>query len=222
MLVGPQAPTGVTAVPGNTTATVSWTAPARLDGGTLTGYTASAAPGGAACTTSGSTTCTITGLANGTAYSVTVVVHTTVGDSGASMPATVTPKSAAPTGPIVSGYRKSKCVDDSKDSRANGTKILMWTCNGSPEQTWTIELDGTIRINGKCMDTYRERKNDKAPVELYACTGSANQQWQARGGALVNSVSRKCLDDPGFNVTNGTPLEIYTCTGGANQQWKLP
>ena len=36
VLAGPQAPTGVTAVPGDTAATVSWTAPASLDGGTLT------------------------------------------------------------------------------------------------------------------------------------------------------------------------------------------
>jgi alpha-tubulin suppressor-like RCC1 family protein len=91
VLAGPQAPTGVTAAPGNTTATVSWTQPGSLDGGTLTGYTATAAPGGAACTTTGATTCTITGLADGTTYTVTVEARTTVGDSGASTPATVTP-----------------------------------------------------------------------------------------------------------------------------------
>ena len=91
VLAGPQAPTGVTAVPGDTTATVSWTQPGSLDGGTLTGYTATATPGGAACTTTGATTCTITGLADGTTYTVTVEARTTVGDSGASTPATVTP-----------------------------------------------------------------------------------------------------------------------------------
>ena len=53
VLTGPQAPASVTAVPGDTTATVSWTAPASLDGATLTGYTATAAPGGEACTTTG-------------------------------------------------------------------------------------------------------------------------------------------------------------------------
>ena len=91
MLAGPQAPAAVTAVPGDATATVSWTAPGSLDGGTLTSYTATAVPGGHTCTTTSATTCTITGLANGTTYSITVVAHTTCGDSGASMPATVTP-----------------------------------------------------------------------------------------------------------------------------------
>jgi alpha-tubulin suppressor-like RCC1 family protein len=51
VLTGPQAPSGVTAVPGDTTVTVSWTAPTNLDGGTMTGYTATAAPGDAECTT---------------------------------------------------------------------------------------------------------------------------------------------------------------------------
>ena len=95
-------------------------------------------------------------------------------------------------------------------------------CNGSAEQDWAIEPDGTIQINGKCMDIYRDRKTNKAPVELWTCTGGANQQWHAVNGTLVNPVSGKCLDDPRFNVTDGTRLEIYTCNGGRNQQWKLP
>ena len=95
VLAGPQAPTNVMATPGDTTAAMSWTAPASLDGGTLTGYTATASPGSKTCTTTGATTCTITGLADGTTYSVTVVADTTVGESGASAPASVTPGSVA-------------------------------------------------------------------------------------------------------------------------------
>jgi hypothetical protein len=221
VLTGPQAPAAVTAVPGDTTATASWAAPARLDGGTLTGYTANASPGGQTCSTAGTTSCTITGLANDIIYSITVVAHTTAGDSGASAPFTVIPQIGTLTGPIVSGYRNTKCVEDSNDSTVNDTKIVMEDCNGSPAQNWAIETDGTIRINGKCMDIYRDEKTNKAPVELWTCTGGANQQWEA-GTSLVNPVSGKCLDDPRFNTTDGTQLEIYTCNGGRNQQWKLP
>jgi len=142
-------------------------------------------------------------------------------DSGASTPAVVTP-AAAGTGPIVSGYRTTKCGGDHNDSRANGTKIVMWDCDGSAAQNWTAQNDGTIRINGECMDIYRDEKTNKAPVELWTCTGGANQRWQARNGSLVNPVSRKCLGDPRYNVTDDTQLEIYTCNGDASQQWKLP
>jgi len=221
VVVGRDAPTGVTAVTGDDAATVSWRSPANLNGGTLTGYTATASPGGETCSTVGATTCTITGLADGTTYRITVVAHTTNGDSGASTPATVT-VTHGPSGPIVSGLRATKCIDDSGDASANGTKLVIGDCNGSAEQTWTIEGNETIQINHKCMDIFRERKSNKALVELYTCSGGANQQWQAVNGTLMNPVSGKCLDDPRFNVTDGTQLEIYTCNGGANQQWKLP
>ena len=87
----PPPPTGVIAKPGNGSAIVSWTAP-TLQSGSVTGYTATASPGGQSCTTTGATTCTITGLTNGITYTVTVIAHTTVGDSGPSAPATVTPQ----------------------------------------------------------------------------------------------------------------------------------
>ncbi len=219
VLTGPQAPTSVDAVPGSTSDTVFWAAPASLDGGTLTGFTATAAPGGAACSTTGATTCAITGLTQGAAYTITVITRTTAGDSGASAPAIFT---AQPTGPIVSGDRSAKCVDDSGDSAVNDTRIVMWDCNGSAEQAWTVAPDGTMQVNGKCMDIYRDQKANKSMVELWTCTGGANQQWRAVNGTLVNPASGKCLDDPRFVTTDGTQLEIYTCNGGANQQWTLP
>jgi alpha-tubulin suppressor-like RCC1 family protein len=94
--ITPGAPTGVTATPGDTTATISWTAPTSLGTGTLTGYTATAtaASGTFSCSTTSVTTCVITGLSDGTTYTVTVVTHTTDGDSPASSAATVTPVGA--------------------------------------------------------------------------------------------------------------------------------
>jgi len=222
VLTGPGAPTSVTAATSSTSATVSWVAPASLDGGTLTGYTATASPGGPACSSTTATTCTITGingLADGSQYDVTVVARTTSGDSGASAPYII---GRTPTGPIVAGVLTTKCVSDSGDSSANDTPVVMGDCNSSAGQNWTVETDGTIQTNGKCMDIYRDSKANKAPVELWDCTGGGNQQWQASNGTLVNPVSGKCLDDPRFNATDGIQLEIYTCNGGSNQQWQLP
>ncbi len=219
VLAGPHAPSGVTALPGDTTATVSWAAPASLDGGTLIGYTATALPGGSACTTTSTTTCVVTGLTDGITYSISVVARTTAGDSGASAPATVTP---GHTGPIISGLRATRCVDDLADSTKNDTPVVMWDCNGRPEQSWTIETNGTIQVNGKCLDIYRQETKNKAAIELWTCHGAPNQQWHALGRTLVNPHSGKCLDDPRWNTTNGTQLEIYTCDGSPNQKWILP
>jgi alpha-tubulin suppressor-like RCC1 family protein len=91
VLAGPAAPAQVMARPGDRGATVSWRAPASLDGGALTGYTATARPGGWMCATKQAARCTITGLRNCIRYRVTVVVRSTAGRSGESTAATVTP-----------------------------------------------------------------------------------------------------------------------------------
>lgn len=169
--------------------------------------------GGDACSTTGATACTLAGLAGGVAYGVTVVVHTTVGDSEASAPVTVTPQSAGgSSGPIVSGARATLCVTDSSNSAVNDTKIVIAPCDGSAAQDWTVETDGTVRIHGKCLDVFRSAKASKTPVDLWTCTGGTGQQWQARAGTLVNPASGRCLDDPRQSAAAGTQLRSTPAT----------
>ena len=88
----PDTPTGVSATAGNGRATVSWRAPVSTGGSPITGYTATANPGGAQCVTTRATSCTITGLANGRSYRFTVIARSAAGTSVRSAPTrTVTP-----------------------------------------------------------------------------------------------------------------------------------
>jgi hypothetical protein len=80
----PSAPSGVSAVPGNASALVSWTAPASTGGSPITGYTATSSPGTQTCTTSGALSCTVSGLTNGTPYTFTVTATNAVGPGPAS------------------------------------------------------------------------------------------------------------------------------------------
>ena len=79
----PNAPTGVTAVAGNTTADLDWTAPAFSGGAPITSYTVTRSPGNVTSSVSG-TSATVTGLTNGTVYTFTVTATNAVGTGAAS------------------------------------------------------------------------------------------------------------------------------------------
>jgi len=81
----PSHPLRVVAEPGTHAATVSWTRPASDGGSPITGYVVTSFPGGKACTTS-TTSCTITGLNNGTTYTFTIAAFNAVGTSATSAP----------------------------------------------------------------------------------------------------------------------------------------
>jgi hypothetical protein len=89
----PGAPTSVSATAGNAQATVTWTAPSNTGGSAITGYSVTGAPGGS-CTTTGATSCVVTGLTNGTAYTFQVVATNAQGTGAAASSNTVTPEAA--------------------------------------------------------------------------------------------------------------------------------
>jgi hypothetical protein len=101
---GPAAPTGLTASAGNTQLSLSWTAPTTTHG-TITNYLVEYTPSGGSAqyvlTGSTGTSYTLTGLTNGTSYTVRVAaVNFTAGDYSGTV--TATPNSAtvpgSPTG----------------------------------------------------------------------------------------------------------------------------
>jgi large repetitive protein len=90
----PGAPTIGAATAGNTAATVNFTPPASTGGTVITGYTATASPGGATGTGAGSPI-TVNGLTNGVSYTFTVTATNGAGTGAASAASNaVTPKAA--------------------------------------------------------------------------------------------------------------------------------
>jgi len=116
-----------------------------------------------------------------------------------------------------------KCVDVSGANSANGTRVQLWTCNGTNAQNWTLGTDGTIRALGKCLDVSGGSTANGARVQIWDCNGTGAQQWIANAAHdIVNPQSDKCLDATGVSSADGTPLQIWSCTGGANQKWTVP
>jgi hypothetical protein len=104
----PGAPTGVTAVPAESQATVSFTPPAFNGGAPITGYTVTASPGGR--TASGTQSpIVVTGLTNDQEYTFTVTATNEAGvgpPSAASDPVTpVEPGRPHPSAPVFPGPR---------------------------------------------------------------------------------------------------------------------
>jgi predicted phage tail protein len=95
------APVSVTAKAGNKAATVSWKKPSSNGGEAITSYLVIASPGGARCVTeSGSvTSCTLTGLTNGKAYTFSVIAVNSVGNSLPSTSSTAVTPTAKPFAP---------------------------------------------------------------------------------------------------------------------------
>ena len=89
----PNTPTGVSAVGGNGSATVSWTAPSGDGGSPITGYKIKASVGGQILTAGPrDTSIVFTRLTNNTQYTFTVVAENSVGSSSESRPSSrVTP-----------------------------------------------------------------------------------------------------------------------------------
>jgi chitinase len=123
-------------------------------------------------------------------------------------------------GTAIHGYG-GKCVDVAGAASTNGTKVDLYTCNGTNAQVWA-HSGNTFQSLGKCLDVAAAGTANGAKVQLYDCNGTAAQAWTVgSGNSLVNTGSGKCLDDTGWSTTDGNQLQIWTCGGTANQAWTL-
>jgi fibronectin type 3 domain-containing protein len=132
----PDAPTNISAEPDNTSATVSWTAPAFNGGATITEYTVTSAPGGATCTATGAeTSCVVEGLTNGVSYTFTVVATNVAGNSLTSEPSTsTTPRTIpdAPTNVSAEPDNTSATVSWTAPAFNGGATITEYTVTSAP------------------------------------------------------------------------------------------
>ncbi len=130
----PGPPTTVRATPGDASALVSWTAPASSGGSPITAYTVTSSPGARTCST-GTLSCTVAGLTNGTPYTFSVTATNAAGPGPASAPSgAVTPRTipGPPTAVSATPGDASALVSWTAPASSGGSPITAYTVTSSP------------------------------------------------------------------------------------------
>jgi hypothetical protein len=122
------------AVPGNAQATVDFAAPASNGGSAITGYTVTSNPG--SFTATGATNpITVTGLANGTAYTFTVTATNAIGTSVASAASNSVIPATVPNAPTVGtavGGNAQASVSFTAPAFNGGSAVTGYVVTSSP------------------------------------------------------------------------------------------
>lgn len=165
----------VTATAGNASATVSWSA--NTGGAPITSYSVTSSPGGGSCTTS-STSCTITGLTNGTTYTFAVTATNIMGTGTPGVSNSVIPELPPPTvkAPTTVTWGATISGTDQLASSA----ITAHVTDTTPGQVWHLTADLAAvpaTPNGHHLGTVTAKCNSTSPVTLTpgtavtVCTG---------------------------------------------------
>ncbi len=228
----PNAPSGVTAAPGSSSAQVGWTAP-NNGGSPITGYTVTPSTGGTRTpvqVSGAATSATVTGLTNGSSYTFTVTATNAIGTSPASAAsATVTPEDtifdfgtpatndAGDPGSVELGVTFTPSVSGTvngirfyKSAANTGTHVgSLWTANGA--------LVASATFTGETSSGWQTLVFS-SPVGVTAGTTyvagylAPNGHYSYTGSAFTSAVT----NGPLTAVANSTsPNGVFSYTGSS-------
>jgi FtsP/CotA-like multicopper oxidase with cupredoxin domain len=234
----PGAPTAVTAVAGNGTATVNFTAPASNGGSAITLYTVTSTPGNITATGAASPI-SVPGLTNNTDYTFTVTATNVMGTGPASSASnSVTPTATVPARPT------GLAATNSVLSTSPPTVSLTWVDNSNNEVGFTIQraTNNTFTTNlttftvGVNVTTYTDTTVSPKTRYYYrvqAFDNIGNSTFSvavtlltvgqlpldptnlAVTGVTQTTVSLSWTD----NATNETSYYVYRSLAGATGPW---
>ena len=209
-VLSPDAPTSVIATPGDSQLIISWSAPVSDGGDTITAYTATATDGSSSSTcgwTTGTLTCTISSLTNGTAYAVTVVATNSIGDSGNSTTVYGTPN-VVPGTPTLSSVVPG---------------------NQSLTVTWTAPLNDGTAITGYTATAVDGLSTLTCTTVLLTCTisglvnGTEYTVTLVASNAAGDSMESSSLNETPLSVPSApTNVQVTRVFDGITVTWTAP
>ncbi|MFI9380089.1 ricin-type beta-trefoil lectin domain protein [Kutzneria sp. NPDC052558] len=112
-----------------------------------------------------------------------------------------------------------RCVDVTGGD-PNTVHVTAFECQGSINQEWTLDPDGSVRSLGKCLDANGRIPNQPTVVQLAVCSGATTQKWSLRpDDTLVGLAESQCLTT--MTEDSESSLMLTPCAGKPAQQWKL-
>jgi uncharacterized repeat protein (TIGR02543 family) len=195
----PDAPTGVNAVSGNGSATVSFTAPNVTGGPAIASYTVTASPNGATCTVNApATSCVVPGLTNGTAYTFAVTANNGLFTSSASIASSSVVPATVPGAP----------TSVSASSTASGSATVTFTAPAS---------NGGSAITGYTVTSSPTGATCSGSGTTYTCTGLTDGTAYTFAVVAVNSVGNSVAGSSSTALTTqgaaSAPTTISAVTG---------
>jgi uncharacterized repeat protein (TIGR02543 family) len=195
----PEAPTGVNAVAGNGSASVSFTAPTITGGPAIASYTVTASPNGATCTVNApATSCVVPGLTNGTAYTFAVTANNGLFTSSASTASSSVVPATVPGAPTSVGAASttsgSATITFTAPTSNGGSAITGYTVTSSPA--------GATCVVG-------------ANATTYTCTGLTNGTAYTYSVVAVNTIGNSTSATSSALTTQGAASAPTTISATA-------
>jgi Ricin-type beta-trefoil lectin domain len=116
---------------------------------------------------------------------------------------------------LETGYQSKLCLDVPNSQYAQGKKLIVWECHGSPNEEFTFSQHNEITIQELCL----QPENDQvgAAVILSSCDGGTMQKWKLRQDGSIVGYQGRCLIVGRRNADQNLSVVMNSC----NQTWSF-